>query len=67
MQRGLPHTLRTTYKMISGGGARDGNGGFFSFRSGRHTIRELARAYQEFTGTEVQVVRQGSLEDLKLQ
>ncbi|KFA61012.1 hypothetical protein S40285_02746 [Stachybotrys chlorohalonatus IBT 40285] len=51
--------------LINGDGVRDGNGGFFSLRSGRHTIRELARTYQEVTGTEVQVIRQGNLEDLK--
>lgn len=51
--------------LINGDGVRDGNGGFFSFRSGRHTIRELARAYQDVTGTEVQIVRQGNLEDLR--
>lgn len=51
--------------LINGDGVKDGKGGFFRIRSGEHTIRELADAYHKFTGTQVQVVRRGSLVDLE--
>ncbi|KAF6817228.1 hypothetical protein CPLU01_13636 [Colletotrichum plurivorum] len=50
--------------LLNGNGVQEGKGGFFSMHSGEHTIEELALAYEEETGTYVDVRRQGSLVDL---
>lgn len=51
--------------LINGKGVQEGKGGFFRFRSGEHTLEELAAIYEKVTGTPVDVVRQGDLEDLQ--
>ncbi|KAK1714228.1 hypothetical protein BDP67DRAFT_489094 [Colletotrichum lupini] len=47
--------------LINGDGVQQGKGGFFRMRSGVNTIEELALAYEEATGTFVEVKRQGTL------
>lgn len=44
---------------------QEGKGGFFQMHSGASTIEELAAVYQKVTGTNVDVVRSGSLEELE--
>lgn len=51
--------------LLNGKGVLEGDGGFFKFSYGEYTIRELAAAYEEVTGTKVEVIRQGSLEELE--
>ncbi|UPL01338.1 hypothetical protein LCI18_012272 [Fusarium solani-melongenae] len=51
--------------LINGKGVQEGKGGFFRFRSGENTVEEFAAIYEKSTGTKVDVVNGGSLEDLE--
>lgn len=51
--------------LINGKGVQEGKGGFFRFRSGENTVEEFAATYEKSTGTKVDVVNGGSLEDLE--
>lgn len=53
--------------LLHGEGVQEGNGGFFKFSSGVTTIQELAATYEKVYGTQVDVVREGSLEDLVME
>lgn len=51
--------------LLHGEGVQVGNGGFFRFRSGEHTLNELAAAYEKAFESRVDVTREVSLEDLE--
>ncbi|KAI9154812.1 putative pinoresinol-lariciresinol reductase 3 [Paramyrothecium foliicola] len=51
--------------LCTGKGVQDGAGGYFKVRTGECSVRELAAAYKNVTGTEVEILRKGSLEDLQ--
>ncbi|CAG9942899.1 unnamed protein product [Clonostachys rosea f. rosea IK726] len=51
--------------LMNGKGVQEGKGGFFRFCSGENTVEEFAAIYQNCTGTEVEVVNEGRLEDLE--
>ncbi|KAH7349209.1 hypothetical protein BKA66DRAFT_476691 [Pyrenochaeta sp. MPI-SDFR-AT-0127] len=51
--------------LLNGNGVQESRGGYFSFRSGAHSIAELARIYESINGTKVKVIREGSIEDLE--
>lgn len=51
--------------LINGAGVQEGRGGCFRFYSGKHTIDELAAAYERVGGTKVEVVREGTAEALE--
>ena len=51
--------------LLHGDGVQAGNGGFFRVRSGENTIGELAAAYAKVFETKVDIIREGSLEDLE--
>ncbi|PVH81917.1 NAD(P)-binding protein [Cadophora sp. DSE1049] len=53
--------------LMFGDGVQEGKGGFFKFSSGVTTIKELAETYERVHGVKVDVVRQGSVEDLEAQ
>ncbi|KAH7141122.1 hypothetical protein EDB81DRAFT_799447 [Dactylonectria macrodidyma] len=53
--------------LINGKGVQQGKGGFFRFRSGENTVEEFAEIYEKSTGTKVDVVNEGSLEDLEVE
>lgn len=40
-------------------------GGFYSVRSGCHSLREIKATYEQVRGSAVQVIEKGSLEDLE--
>lgn len=50
--------------LLYGEGVQAGNGGIFRIQTGNTTIKELAAVYQKVYGTEVELVLEGSVEDL---
>jgi NAD(P)-dependent dehydrogenase (short-subunit alcohol dehydrogenase family) len=53
--------------LLYGDGVQAGKGGFFKVRSGVTTIDELAAVYEKVYGTKVEVTREGSHEDLRIE
>lgn len=51
--------------LLRGEGVQTGEGSYFKVRSGVTTIEELAAVYHRVYATEVDVVREGSIEDLE--
>lgn len=51
--------------LLYGDGVLDGKGGIFKFHSGTTSINDLAATYEEVHGTKVDLVHQGSIDDLK--
>ena len=51
--------------LLYGEGVKAGNGGIFKIQTGNTTIKELAAMYQKVYRTEVEVVREGSVEELE--
>jgi hypothetical protein len=51
--------------LLNGNGVQEGRGGYFQFRSGAHSIVEFAKIYECVKGTKVNVIREGSIEDLE--
>jgi hypothetical protein len=51
--------------LLHGEGVQAGNGGIFKIQSGNTTIEELAAVYENVYGTKVEVVCEGSAEELE--
>ncbi|KAM0247108.1 hypothetical protein ACHAQJ_009963 [Trichoderma viride] len=51
--------------LLYGDGVQAGRGGFFRIRSGETTVRELAAIYEKVFEIKVELISQGSLEDLE--
>lgn len=51
--------------LLFGEGVQDGKGGVFKIRSGDTSIKELAEVYEKVYGTEVELVKQGSVGELE--
>lgn len=51
--------------LLYGEGVQAGNGGIFKIQAGNTTIKELAAVYQKVYGVEVELIRQGSAEELE--
>jgi len=51
--------------LLKGAGVQEGRGGFFRFYSGKNTIEEFASVYEKVSGTKVEVVKEGSTQDLE--
>ena len=51
--------------LLKGAGVQEGCGGFFRFYSGKNTIEEFASVYEKVSGTKVEVVKEGSTQELE--
>ena len=51
--------------LLYGDGVQAGNGGVFKIQNGNTSIEELAAVYQKVYGNSVEIIREGSVEDLE--